>query len=302
MAMAHHPRARATAPRFDRRGFPMGPKDRAARRARLRARAVTTTVVATVVAAPVLALWSAYRGGPGDEGGDGRGATAGRDDGPGVLDGERASGGYENAGNAGSGARFSMGNRPDVSVEVISVAGAGRTGPGRLRVAADNSGDTTLITLTASGSAPRPLVREHERLLALPEPVLGNPPPRPDVDDQGVRRPAARAVRVLERAGGGLTRRDRLHPGVRQRGRPVRPRPGSRPGPPAQHSGRPRSAALSRPRPVTHDARPARPHAERPGHTARPRTHPQRVQPVRPGKPGAPPPGDDGGAPNPGTP
>ncbi|MBG0853410.1 hypothetical protein I2W78_16540 [Streptomyces spinoverrucosus] len=157
MAMAHHPRARGTAPRFDRRGFPMDPKDRAARRDRLRARAVTTTVVATVVAAPVLALWSAYRGAPiTGEGAGGRGATASRDDGPGALDGEAAGGGYENAGNASTspGSRFSRGNKPDVSVEVISVAGAGQKGAGRLRVAADNTGDTTLITLTASGSAP----------------------------------------------------------------------------------------------------------------------------------------------------
>ncbi|MBX9397740.1 hypothetical protein K4749_30170 [Streptomyces sp. TRM72054] len=156
MAMAHHPRARGTAPRFDRRGFPMDPKDRAARRDRLRARAVTTTVVATVVAAPVLALWSAYRGAPIGEGGDGRGATASRDDGPGALGGEAADGGYENAGNAGTrpGGRFSQGNQPDVSVEVISVAGAGEKSAGRLRVSAGNTGDTTFITLTASGSAP----------------------------------------------------------------------------------------------------------------------------------------------------
>jgi DNA-directed RNA polymerase specialized sigma24 family protein len=59
-AMAHGNRSqRGAAPRFDRRGFPMDPKDRAARRDRLRARAVTTTVVATVVAAPVLGLWGA---------------------------------------------------------------------------------------------------------------------------------------------------------------------------------------------------------------------------------------------------
>lgn len=57
-------RGRRPGPRFDRTGFPMDPRDRAARRDRLRARAVTTTVVATVVAAPVLALWAAYRGAP----------------------------------------------------------------------------------------------------------------------------------------------------------------------------------------------------------------------------------------------
>ncbi|MEK8143798.1 hypothetical protein NKH18_22945 [Streptomyces sp. M10(2022)] len=39
-------------PRFDRAGFPLDPKDHAARRDRMRARVVTTTVVATVVAAP----------------------------------------------------------------------------------------------------------------------------------------------------------------------------------------------------------------------------------------------------------
>ncbi|MFD5573740.1 BACON domain-containing protein [Streptomyces cadmiisoli] len=158
MVMAHHPRARgAAAPRFDRRGFPMDPKDRAARRDRLRARAVTTTVVATVVAAPVLALWSAYRGAPlTGEGEDGRAATASRDDGAATLDGETTGGGYENAGNASTrpGGRFSHDHGPDVSVEVVSVAGAGRKGAGQLAVSADNSGDTTLITLTASGQAP----------------------------------------------------------------------------------------------------------------------------------------------------
>lgn len=64
MAMLHVPRARAGAPRFSPTGFPMDPKDHVARRDRLRARAVTTTVVAAVVAAPVLALWTSYRGAP----------------------------------------------------------------------------------------------------------------------------------------------------------------------------------------------------------------------------------------------
>jgi DNA-directed RNA polymerase specialized sigma24 family protein len=156
MAMAHLPRARATAPRFDRRGFPMDPKDHAARRDRLRARAVTTTVVATVVAAPVLALWAAYRGAPTGEGPGGGFASASEAQGPGTLDGEAASGGYENTGNARTrpGDRPAKGDKPDVSVEVISVSGARQKGAGHLEVVAGNSGDTTLITLTATGSAP----------------------------------------------------------------------------------------------------------------------------------------------------
>ncbi|MEU6261207.1 hypothetical protein [Streptomyces sp. NPDC047043] len=151
VALEHHPRARGVAvPRFDRRGFPMDPKDRAARRDRLRARAVTTTVVATVVAAPVLALWAAYRGSPAVEGTDGRSATASELQDPYSLDGE-AAGGYENAGNASAKPdnRFRKGTKPDVSVEVISIAGA--KGAGHLQVSAGNSGDTTLVTLTATG-------------------------------------------------------------------------------------------------------------------------------------------------------
>ncbi|WP_282703579.1 hypothetical protein [Streptomyces sp. CC219B] len=154
-AMAHAPRARGAAPRFDRRGFPMDPKDWAARRDRLRARAVTTTVVATVVAAPVLALWAAYRGTPTGEGTGDRSASASEAHGPDALDGEMAGGGYENAGNASRpGGRFSKDGHADVCVEVISVSGAGKKGSGHLDVAADNRGDTTLITLTATGDAP----------------------------------------------------------------------------------------------------------------------------------------------------
>ncbi|MGR4852154.1 BACON domain-containing protein [Streptomyces sp. LARHCF252] len=154
VAMAHHPRARGAAPRFDRRGYPMDPKDRAARRDRLRARAVTTTVVATVVAAPVLALWAAYRGTPVGEGQDGRSASALEVDDPLGLDGEMAGGGYENTGNASTrpGPRFGKNGKADVSVEVIGVPGAGRESA--LDVTADNTGDTTLITLAATGAAP----------------------------------------------------------------------------------------------------------------------------------------------------
>ncbi|MDG9720739.1 hypothetical protein [Streptomyces sp. DH24] len=152
-AMAHATRARGHAPRFDRRGFPMDPRDRAARRDRLRTRAVTTTVVATVVAAPVLALWAAYRGTPVGEAEGGHSAGAPDAHGPGALDGETA-GGSENAGNASTpDGRFGRGG-PDVSVEVVSVTGSGKKGAAALAVTAGHSGDTTLITLTATGSAP----------------------------------------------------------------------------------------------------------------------------------------------------
>ncbi|MFF3887075.1 hypothetical protein [Streptomyces sp. NPDC001914] len=153
-AMAFAPRARSSAPRFDRRGFPMDPKDHAARRDRLRARAVTTTIVATVVAAPVLALWAAYRGAPlTGEGVDGRPASTSEAQDAEGLDGG-GSGGYENAGNASAGPRSRSaagGGSSDVSVEVVSARGAT---PGHLTVAAGTSGDTTLVKLTASGSSP----------------------------------------------------------------------------------------------------------------------------------------------------
>ncbi|RFU87176.1 sigma-70 family RNA polymerase sigma factor, partial [Streptomyces triticagri] len=158
-AMGRAAHARGGAPRFDRRGFPMDPKDRAARRDRLRARAVTTTVVATVVAAPVLALWAAYRGAPlVGEGRDGSSVSASESDGTGLgADDARD---YENAGNARTDPdpRFTAGSRsPDVSVEVISPGADpshSRVGPGRLTVAAQPSGGATVVTLTASGGEP----------------------------------------------------------------------------------------------------------------------------------------------------
>ncbi|MFD4633618.1 hypothetical protein ACFVYR_24920 [Streptomyces sp. NPDC058284] len=159
VAMAHLPRARGAVPRYDRRGFPMDPKDHAARRDRIRARAVTTTVVATVVAAPVFALWAAYRGAPlTGEGHDGRSVSA-SDEGSDGFGSDRARDSYENAGNARKGPepRFTAGSHsPDVSVEVISggSSSGSSTGSGRLTVRARSSGDTTLITLTASGGAP----------------------------------------------------------------------------------------------------------------------------------------------------
>ncbi|MFF5277915.1 hypothetical protein [Streptomyces sp. NPDC000133] len=156
VAMVHAQRNRSATPRFDRTGFPMDPKDHAARRDRLRARVVTTTLVATVVAAPVIALWSAYRGAPlTGEGHDGSSVTATEEDGPSEFDGDPYDR-YQNAGNASPdpGSRFKDGSRtPDVSAEVIS-SGTGQRGPGRLAVTAHSSGATTLITLTASGGAP----------------------------------------------------------------------------------------------------------------------------------------------------
>ncbi|THA80985.1 hypothetical protein E6R61_36540 [Streptomyces sp. LRa12] len=158
VALAHTSRARSAAPRFDRRGFPMDPKDRAARRDRLRARAVTITVVATVVAAPVLALWAAYRGTPVVEGEEGRSASASEAQDPDATDGESAGGayGYENAGNASTtpGTGFGEKGGADVSVEVVGVSGASGKAAGHLEVTAGHDGDTTLVTLTATGDAP----------------------------------------------------------------------------------------------------------------------------------------------------
>lgn len=157
-------RGRGPAPRFDRTGFPMDPKDRVARRDRLRARVVTTTVVATVVAAPVLALWAAYRGGP-DTGepavGDATRISSSESELPTARTDGRPLTAYENAGNAAttSGTGFAQSDTTsDVSVEVISSgppATPDQAGdPGRLTVAASAQGAVTLLTLTATGSAP----------------------------------------------------------------------------------------------------------------------------------------------------
>ncbi|MFD6970483.1 hypothetical protein [Streptomyces sp. NPDC059949] len=158
-------RGRGPGPRFDRTGFPMDPRDRAARRDRLRARAVTTTVVATVVAAPVLALWAAYRGAPSTGepvGGDSTRISASESELPTARTDGHPLTAYENTGNTatttGGPGFVHSSTDSDVSVEVISTgppatpdhAGA----PGRLTVAASSRGSLTLLTLTASGGAP----------------------------------------------------------------------------------------------------------------------------------------------------
>ncbi|MFI8913681.1 hypothetical protein ACIGW4_18990 [Streptomyces sp. NPDC053513] len=163
MAMLHVPRARAGAPRFAPTGFPMDPKDHVARRDRMRARAVTTTVVAAVVAAPVLALWTSYRGTPDtDAGHDGARISAREADEPAGRDGgpyDR----YENAGNARTTPEpsFTQGSRaPDVSVEVVSPGAPteptrpGEPAAGWIAVTATGHGDVTLLTLTAAGGSP----------------------------------------------------------------------------------------------------------------------------------------------------
>jgi hypothetical protein len=139
-----------------------------ARRRRLRSRALTTTVVATVVAAPVLALWAAYHSTPvTDEAADDSPVVTASESHTGERMGGRP---YENAGNARTtpGPGFTTGDGShDVSVEVISASGGPeRTGgpdgrpesAGRLTVAAQLSGRTTVITLSASGAHP---VRWH---------------------------------------------------------------------------------------------------------------------------------------------
>ncbi|MFB8415618.1 hypothetical protein ACFC63_08930 [Streptomyces albidoflavus] len=139
-----------TAPRFNREGFPMDPRDRAARRERMRARAVTTTLVATVVAAPVLALWAAYRGAPETgEAEGGRSVAASESGDPDAGHGPGADGHYENTGSA------RPTDRPDVSVEVTAPGVPPEGSPhGPLAVEARHTRDGTLITLTATGTTP----------------------------------------------------------------------------------------------------------------------------------------------------
>ncbi|MEU9851091.1 hypothetical protein [Streptomyces sp. NPDC047985] len=152
VAMVHARRNRSGGPRFDRAGFPLHPKDHAARRDRLRARVVTTTVVATVVAAPVIALWTAYRGAPETgEGREGPSVTATGTDLHHEFDDPR--GHYENAGSMRSRPGSGDGGAAEVSAEVINVGPVSGRGGG-LTVEARSYGATTLIRLTASGGAP----------------------------------------------------------------------------------------------------------------------------------------------------
>ncbi|WP_431042924.1 BACON domain-containing protein [Streptomyces sp. P1-3] len=188
-ALRARPTRAGAGPRFDRLGFPLAPKERAARRSRMRSRAMATTIVATVIAAPVLALWAAYRGAPLTGEARDADAVSAQEDGTAGLD----SSGYEEAGSAqeegvgpwprdGSGLAVDVigpdGGRwtgasqgqdasedegADRRTEHRRARGEGsRTprpgrpapGPGRLTVDAQPSGDVTVITLTASGGSP----------------------------------------------------------------------------------------------------------------------------------------------------
>ncbi|MDX3228207.1 BACON domain-containing protein [Streptomyces sp. ME19-01-6] len=168
-AQGARPARAASRPRFDRRGFPLDPKDQAARRGRMRSRALTTTVVASVVAAPLLALWAAYRGTPtaGDDH-DTDSVAAANADGAAERTPDRSGGGvrdesprrsYDEAGSAQnrSGARLKSGRggtagkqSPDVSVEVV---GGDETGAAR----GDRGGDGEAERSgTATGGRPGP--------------------------------------------------------------------------------------------------------------------------------------------------
>ncbi|WP_437085924.1 BACON domain-containing protein [Streptomyces sp. enrichment culture] len=148
MTMAHLPRPRGAAPRFDRRGFPMPPGDRAARRDRLRARAVVTTVVATVVAAPAFALWAACRGTPATGTEDGRATSASETHDTDGTDDGTAADGYEHTGSTGTAPAG------DLRVSVKVLGAVDREDAARMEVTAARSGGSTLITLTATGRSP----------------------------------------------------------------------------------------------------------------------------------------------------
>ncbi|MGW7007446.1 BACON domain-containing protein [Streptomyces sp. NPDC054933] len=163
-------------PHFDRRGFPVDSKDRAARRALIRHRTVTTTVVAAVVAAPALALWAAYHSAPhtgesqdtatvsATEADGGDGYTYEKADSTGNLAAQ-----HGNKGGSGSpsalpnpGSSADAGGSPSAapgtpgspSPSAPRGTGPASPGPGRITVTAEPAGADTLITLTNTGGSP----------------------------------------------------------------------------------------------------------------------------------------------------
>ncbi|MFG2586308.1 BACON domain-containing protein [Streptomyces malaysiensis] len=182
-ALGGRPARVGAGPRFDRRGFPLEPQDRAARRSRMRSRAMTTTVVAAVVAAPVLALWAAYRGAPlaGDERDTDSVAAAdvdGADQAPAGQD-RPARRSYEQTGSAqdrsgtriGSGPRSTRAGRgaSDVSVEVLGADGAVRR-PGHKGGASHHDGSPAGGGRPGDGSGPSRPVPGPGRLTVTAHP------------------------------------------------------------------------------------------------------------------------------------
>ena len=221
--------------------FPMDPKDRAARRDRLRARAVTTTVVATVVAAPVLALWAAYRGAPLiGEGSDGRSVGASEAQGHATAPSARASATRTRtpATPTRPGARPGKGKPTRRLRRGVSGRSPGAAGRGRaLSVAAANDGDTTLITLRATGDSPGPLVRRTGADWLYLSRSSGTLEPGESstikVYVDHLREPAGPWTRAGVAGSGGGRRHDRgLRPGAGTSGPPGADPTGPGPGPP----------------------------------------------------------------------
>ncbi|WP_051723490.1 BACON domain-containing protein [Streptomyces albus] len=153
-------------PRYDRRGFPMGPGRLAARRRTVRRRVATAAVVTAAVTAPVVALWAAYRGAPPGQDRYAGPVSAAEDDRPGAhpydpadgsdgaplgRDGHRPPGGPAERGGDRGGEDGAP--REDGGTERDGNGGDERSGA-RLTVVSRSGGDGTLITLTASGSEP----------------------------------------------------------------------------------------------------------------------------------------------------
>ncbi|MFE9255858.1 hypothetical protein [Streptomyces sp. NPDC006879] len=159
MAVLGALRSRCATPRFDRAGFPMDPKDHAARRERMRARAVTTTVVATVLAAPAIALWASYRGAPAAAETGGSAVAASGSDRPGTVE-DRGYPVHENVRDTRTGPAEGTSRSTHTREVSVQVLGPGASpdpvlpsgsAPGRLAVHARSQAGVTLITLTARG-------------------------------------------------------------------------------------------------------------------------------------------------------
>ncbi|QXE35352.1 hypothetical protein KQY30_14820 [Streptomyces sp. GMY02] len=275
VAAARAPKGRRAAPRFGRDGFPLDPKERAARRERTRTRVMTGTVVATVIAAPLLALGTAYRTAPTED--------------PAISapEPERRAYGHDRS-HSRTGGAADRGDTPDsLVVEVVgdgtTVASASLWQPvsGRITVEARPDGRTTLITLRASGGAPvKWSARATEPWLGLSR-RHGTLAPgesctiRVSVDRR--REPSGPwSAGIALRPAGSV---------VKIYGHGSRPPSTARPPGPGRHPGRPAPGGPSRPRPTDPAGNPTQ------GPAKDPTTGPTRPGPV-PGDPTPTAPGD----------